>query len=46
MASKERQMTLDEIQAQVQEKVGPDWRVTVKNDANGKVQIRTQRKTP
>lgn len=45
MASKERQMTLEEIQADVQKKVGLEWRVTVRNDANGKVQIRTVRKT-
>jgi hypothetical protein len=45
MASKERQMTLEEIQAQHQDVVGSDWRVTVRLIENGHVQIRSTRKT-
>jgi hypothetical protein len=41
MSEKMRQLTLEEIQADVEKKVGEDWRVQVVNKENGHVQIRT-----
>lgn len=41
MANKERQMTLEELEAMHQEKVGENWRVRVVNKENGHIQIRT-----
>ena len=42
--SEPRQMTLDEIEAQVHESVGNDWHVMVLKKENGHIQIRTTRK--
>jgi len=36
-----RQLTLEEIEAQVAEAAGSDWRVMVLNKENGHVQIRS-----
>lgn len=44
-ANKDRQMTLEEIQAEHQKVVGTDWRVMVINKDNGHIQIRSTRKT-
>jgi len=44
MENKTRQMTLEELEKQTQEKLNQDWRITVRLMPNGHTQIRSTRK--